>query len=54
MKGGSGLENHIHELSTFEKIPFEVQWGEGNSLDGWRKVRPVLTERNWTNDITTS
>lgn len=36
------------ETSTFEKIPFEVQWGEGSRLDGCGEVGPVLEEGQGT------
>lgn len=38
------------EASTFEKIPFEVQRGEGSSLNGCWEVRPALEEGQGTTD----
>lgn len=36
------------EASTFEKVPLEVQRGEGSSLNGSGEARPLLEEGQGT------
>lgn len=42
------------EGSTFEEIPFEVQRGEGGSLDGRGEVGPALEEGQGATDAPVS